>query len=405
MATTQRPSAPKTDKRSAARPTPAKAPPAKLSAMDRIRQSLKGRAPGSKSQQDLRFYKFPKGKDEVRIRILPPWEGAELPFKMVKKHYNLPDSDNSIVICAATFGEECEVCEVLAAYEDQLDVSDYASSASVHANIIVRKDPTQNVNPHLTHIMNGSRGMLDYLFGVFEDGEGQALTDAYEGRDIKVKREKANGKFIINPAFSGSPLADSEEEIAEILGNLYNLDKIKSFGSNDDDTMDKIRSAAASLKETIENKLLTLGGSGDQIEGGEEVSDDDTPYDDEAVEEIEETQEPEPAPPVKAAATKVRPGATAQPVRTAPVAAKPVQARPASPKPAAVTKAAPTAAVKPVAAKPVASSIEIPEGAPECFNDEGVYDRDRQECIDCQVEFNCYQALEARGVAPAIATE
>lgn len=328
-----------------------------MGSLDAIRQQLKGRIPGKKQGGSLNFYRFPSGMEEVKIRILPPWEGSDFPVKLMRRHYKLPGADKS-VICPSTFGQDCEICEVIQHFDGRLDLSQWAAATQCVGNCIVRKDPTQPaVKSNEVYIFTGSEGLMKWLVDLYEDGEGKVLVDPFEGRDLRMKREKSNGKFIITPGFSATPLAESPDATEGYLSKLPNLDKV--WSAQDDSELAKIREYASNLKEVVESRLLNLS------------ADSESAYD---ADDMEVPFSGDPVPPKKEELKKEEPKKSTLTKETAPKTV--------------ATKAEPTSPVKPKAQK-----TDKPSGAPECFSDESVYNRDSDKCFKCNYEYHCGVAL------------
>jgi hypothetical protein len=412
--------------------------------LNAIREALTGKAPGAKGGgNDIKWYAVPKSTDEVRIRILPPMEGQDFPFKMVIRHYNVPDMDGNPV-CPSTFNIQCPICETLKEYEGRLDLNDWAAQVQCYANVLVRKDPTQaGIHAKEVYVFRSSRGMLKWFSDAWADPEYQTICDAYDGRDIIVNRKKYNGALEIKPAFSSSTIGDTNEEIESILSKMVNLDKI--WGPPNDNDYAEIQKGADTLREVIENKILQIAGD-EQVETADpDVPNEEMPVEEEvqaaeeATEEVavEEEQAPEPvkaapvrpapkpAPTRPAASAPARPAPTAKPVptaakppvrpaatkpaptrpaaapaaRPAPVAAKPAAGKPPVGKPqaGAVTKPAPAKATTTVSPSKTKVKVSKPSDAPECFGDSGTYNEAADVCLECPHEFSCREIVTGSG--------
>lgn len=359
-----------------------------MSSLDHIKKMLSGKSAGAKkSEGDLNFYRFPKGTDEVRVRVLPPWEGSEVPFKLMNRHYDIPGS-NKGVKCLESWGIECPICETLREYEGRIDLSNWSANVSFHFNLLVRKDPTQKFDAKTVYVGTGSKGLLMWLVDMWQDEEGKTMFDAYEGRDILVKREKAEGKFNIRPAFSPSPIAD-HDEVESVLASLVNLDKI--WPNPDDSVVAKTREYADNLREVIENRLLSTGeGTGPTFNADEPIPDTFHAQDEEQAQE-EPAAGKRPAPVASKPAAKAAPASSAKTAASKPATST---ARPASS--ATAPKAAAASAAKPAPAAPAKSgkvNVERPNGSPECFASKDVYNPDSNRCLECQYEFHCSEKI------------
>lgn len=368
-----------------------------MSNLEQVKALLSGKTPGRKTGGgDAQFYNFPSGTDEVRFRLLPKHNRDDLPFNVVKKHYGLPESGKKGLTCATTFEMECPVCEVLQHFEDQgvnNDVlKDWAAGINGRANILVKKDPTQKVHPGQPQVARFTAGMVKWFVDLLEsDSDAMMIADPFDGRDILAKREKFNGKFKINAAFSNTRIADTDEAVESILASMVDIDNFDKAPSDDDINM--LRKEAEALRDVIENKVLSTttdnGGEPDHHEQDEAPK--------------METR--------KTTTTAQRPtGTTARPAATAtktnpPPAAKAGTTLGKTPPPAkaAASVAAPKTAAKPAAAKapapaPQALTSNKPNGSPECYSDPGVYVEGSDKCTRCEYEFECQGAIAA-GVA------
>jgi hypothetical protein len=354
-----------------------------------------------------------------------------------------------------TWDEECDVCDVLQEYDGRLEkISEWAGAVSGNANMLIKKDKTQNCHAMKVHVGGLSKGVVGWILDAWEqEGGAQAITDPYEGKDLIMKREKFNGKFDIKAAFSSSSIAESQEEIDSILANIVNLDKV--FKAPDDDVRVTVREAATKLRDTIENLIMNMTGN---EEGQVPGHDPDEPLPTFTAEEVaseegeatnegeEEVQDPPPPPPKKtttvARPTGNKPAATvAKPTVTRPAAAAPkagttakvqpktqtaVGGKPAgtTAKPGATNKvgtsvsrpngaattakpvgtvakpgttAKGTTAAPKVAPKTGKMKADTPADAPECFADANVHNEDSEVCLECPHEFACKTQIEAAG--------
>lgn len=344
--------------------------------LDAIRGALSGKMPGANQQKgDLKFYNFPKGTEEVGIRLLPHWGGDSFPLKLKITHFNIPDSKP--ITCPKTFGadEHCDICDVLAEYEGQGDfLWQYSGSIGAQGNGLIIKDPTQRINAKLPHIISFGVGLVKQLSDLWEDPEAAMLCDLYEGRTIFIKREKQGGKFSMRTAFTGTPIVDSEEEANALLQSLPNLDKIVKPLSDDD--LNNIREAALKLKDVIENRLVS-----------------ETPSNAGVPNQEDEGNEP-PSMPKETKPAAGKP-ATSKPSTTKPATTqKPAASKPATGKPAAGKSATSS---KPAAAAPKAAASDKPEDAPECYGNSTAYDANSDKCVECPYEFQCSEEIKKQG--------
>ena len=349
-------------------------------------EEIKAMLAGKKQSNNFEkkpFYKFPPGTDEVKLRILPAWEGSEAPFKPTMQHFGIPGSDKPLP-CLRLHGLECPICEVLAKYEGQSkELYQYQTKSGAAVNVLVRKDDTQKINAKEPMPARLSEAQLEFCINLLSEGD---ITDPYEGRDIIVKRKKYNGAFEMRPAFSASSIGDDQADIESILTKLTNFDTHMFFQKPNDDDINMVLKCARELDDMIENKILAHGTSNGGV--SDHSDEDSAPTAEEKPGKL--VKKPEATKPVtKPAATVARPAATNTGTVAKPVS-KPAAAAPAS----TVTK--PGATKPATVAKPAAAKVEnAPAGAPECFGLVGEYVENSEKCTKCEYEYQCQGVVAA----------
>jgi len=175
-------------------------------------------------------------EEENIIRILPPMEGKEVFYKETGSHRF--GEDNFFWCPRLTEGKRCPICEETKrryAADTELD-TEIARKIKVNKkyiyNIVDRKaeDPTE-VKQYITGPKVWEK-VLSYYF----DEEYGALDDVEKGYDFKLIRKK-QGDYPnyddSRPMKNPSALSDDNEEIAEILSNVKDLDTLVSFKEPD----------------------------------------------------------------------------------------------------------------------------------------------------------------------------
>jgi hypothetical protein len=336
--------------------------------LEQIKNMLNRKSAGQKeSGGNIKWYKFPKGTEEVKFRLLPAWQGADFPIKVMKRHYGIPGlGDKKSAMCPTTFDLECPVCEVLSKYEGKTEkTDDYAARLTGNANILVKKDPTQSgINALEAKVAGLSKGQVDWFVDLFTSDEDakHALTDPYEGRDVVAKREKFNGKFEMRTAFSPSPIGD-ENQVDSVLAGITNLDEV--YKAPTDDDINLLMKSAKELDEIIENLIMSTATPNGGVDDHDEID---------APPKMEKTK------PAPAAVQKQQAAKTTGANLGKPQGAKP-QTQVSAPKTTAAT-------TKPAAAASPKSNAK-PAGSPECFGVAGEHNAESDKCVVCEWEYQC----------------
>jgi len=207
----------------------------------------------STQQNNIRFYKFPQGTDEVIIRILPTNNKIG---KLVSFHYSLPVAEKKF-LCYKTHNLPCKLCELLDEFSHKLDVSTMASKTRCFMNGIIMKHPTNEfMLKNTVYIIPGSLYDYQWIFQQLSSPEIGNFLDPYQGSPILFKREKFNGKFLRTIVPKSSPIAAKEEDIQKILHERYDLDSI--WRTPDDEYHKKMTEISEITKQYLLNKINML---------------------------------------------------------------------------------------------------------------------------------------------------
>ena len=217
-----------------------------------------------------KWYSPPYNKGEgcvVRILPLSKDKIGEPPGKILYYHTNLPEEDKRL--CMETHQRECPHCKVLNDFEARMDVSLWSPVAKSAMQVLVLyefdkdgnerkpKDRDGNIiNPTDPHILMGGDYNLLWVIDQMLNKEIGDITHPYEGTTMIFKRTIDGGKFERSIGRGSSPISDTKEKTEELLENMFNLDKI--WRDPDDEFVKHSRANAKLLRETFENRLLTL---------------------------------------------------------------------------------------------------------------------------------------------------
>lgn len=177
------------------------------------------------NETQFRFYRLPLGTESVVIRFLPPWSKEGNFAKIVMYHYSIPNQKN--ILCYRSHDLECKICNFLAENAHKMDLNAFASVTRVFMNALIISDPTQPNLKRLPYIFSGAYSDFKFIYQILtQEKDAKDFFHPINGHNITYKREKYSGKFIRTTSIRPTPIADTEEEIKEILANIYNLDDI-----------------------------------------------------------------------------------------------------------------------------------------------------------------------------------
>jgi hypothetical protein len=243
------------------------------------KQNAKIENTGSSTGAD--FMKLAQGRN--RVRFLPPAPGQKSPFAVVSEHYVIAKNGQGVSFaCPRAEGMPCPACDEFFRLKkssnplDQDDAKKYRVRTRVYANVIDRDKP--DAPRILTFPKTVWSGLMRILRDTEEGGDFTNPTD--EGFDIIITREgtgKLDTSYAVNASRSASPLADTAEQINNILENQYDLSRYTSVPSLDEvlammqdghegrKAFNEKKQLAPPKTETIQNEAFGL-------------DDDDVPY-------------------------------------------------------------------------------------------------------------------------------
>lgn len=203
-------------------------------------------AAAAKEREDLdsersgSFISIKEGR--TQLRILPPPKGQSSPFSVSHKHYIYPPGQDRPIIVScpriATKGKEyCPACEK--AFEldrsgnpmDKKLASQLYPKRRVYCNVIDRKSPESGIQT-----WSFGKTIHDVLNGYRNDPEEPCdFTHPINGYDIVINRKgtgKNDTEYRVTLAIKPTQLADTIEEINDLITNQQSLEKYVSLPSD-----------------------------------------------------------------------------------------------------------------------------------------------------------------------------
>jgi len=211
--------------------------------------------------EDIRWASFPN-EGSFKFRILPPIKSESVPGKVIYSHWGLSDDEGNLnrrVTCLKTYKMDCPICEMLEKYQERLDISDWSASGRSYFNALIYNE--KDYDSSLPYVLGSSDYTFYWLLEKIIDPEIGDITDPANGHNITFKRKVFKGAFERTISLKPTPIADSEDEIKEILDKCYDLSKI---WKNPDDEFIKFVTDTANKTETaIKDRILVLGNKSD----------------------------------------------------------------------------------------------------------------------------------------------
>lgn len=205
---------------------------------------------GAKSYEDNRFWKPERdkaGNATATIRFLARTEGDELPWVKVFSHgFKGPTGRWYIENSLTTLGQADPVSELnMKLWNSTTDdksperkqARDQKRKLSYIANVLIINDPKHPENNGQVKLFKFGKKIFDKIMDkarpTFEDEQPVNVFDYWEGANFKL-RMKVVDKY---PNYDSSefepiaPIADSDEEILEIVNQQYKLSEFTAPGN------------------------------------------------------------------------------------------------------------------------------------------------------------------------------
>lgn len=201
-----------------------------------------GKPKDAKSYEDTRFWKPERdkaGNATATIRFLNRTEGDELPWVKVFSHgFKGPTGRWFIDDCLTTVGEVCPVCEANTRLwnsttddnsPERKQVRAQKRKLNYIANILVVNDPKHPENNGQVFLFKFGKKIFDKIMDkarpTFEDEDPVNVFDYWEGANFKLRMKMADGfpNYDSSEFESTSPVADSDEEILEVVNKQHKL--------------------------------------------------------------------------------------------------------------------------------------------------------------------------------------
>lgn len=220
---------------------------------------------------DRRWFKLPD-MGEVKLRFLPPIEGDPVPGMIVYKHYNLPDHEGlkGNITCFKTWNAECPICKVIEEFQDNFKdkLSDFYGASS-YFNVLVLDQA--GFDPTLAYILQSSDYTYEWVLSQVVNAEVGDITHVLDGANVTFRRKKKKGAFDRIISRRSSAIANTDDEIDDILDSMYDLKKI--WRSPDDNYLNIAEDLAEELTGIIKERLLKMPLDDDKDKTVKEVQD------------------------------------------------------------------------------------------------------------------------------------
>lgn len=193
----------------------------------------------TKSYADDRFWKpepDKAGNATAVIRFLPTKEGDELPWVKIFSHgFQGPTGKWYIENSLSTINEADPVGELNARLwnsgveADKEVARKQKRKLSYVANVLIVSDPKHPENEGQVKLFKFGKKIFDKIMDkarpTFEDEDPVNVFDLWEGANFKLRMRKVEGypNYDQSVFESSSPVADSDEEILEVVNKQYAL--------------------------------------------------------------------------------------------------------------------------------------------------------------------------------------
>jgi len=178
--------------------------------LDKIR-ALRDKAAEEAARRSAKFYEFKK--DRNILRVLPPWEGADEPFRVFGKHWNLGPEGKTMVFCPRIcFDKPCPICDNIdRTYKSKPDdatkewLKSISASQRYFFNVIDMNDIDAGIQ-----IAEFPKTVYVELLNIMVDGEvGYGdITGLEDGRDILIDKtgKGLSTRYAVRAKHGASPV-------------------------------------------------------------------------------------------------------------------------------------------------------------------------------------------------------
>lgn len=215
-----------------------------------------------------KIIKFKVGR--TAIRILPPKEGQQTPFKMIYMHFvDLPADDKPAVFpCPRRMANKpCPVCakaeELRASGDEGLveKAKKLFAKRQWYANAIDRKNVEEGVQ-----LVAFGKEIMNQVVGIRKTlaEDGLDFTDPYEGYDIVVERTgtgKEDTEYTVQARLKPSQLGDDDEQMQGWLDSMIDLEQ-KATPPTSEEIMRRLKGEKPS-ESSEDRKAMRSGGKRD----------------------------------------------------------------------------------------------------------------------------------------------
>ena len=251
---------------------------------DAIRRKL-NKLSGQNSRQNTSWR--PQEGEEHTVRLLSFPDNDGQPFKERWFYYNI--GNNPGLLAPYQFGNPDPIQELITKLRDDGSKESYELAKKLYpkmrcyAPVIVRGEEDKGVR-----IWAFGKTVYQSLLNIMLDEDYGDITDAEDGRDVKVVCTKAPGRqwatTEVRPRGKQSPLSENADTVKQYTSNIPNLDdmftcktyeeleKIVNDWLNDDDSDDDGTTRSfGSTSNTSSNSTTNTGSEGQKYKSLDEA--------------------------------------------------------------------------------------------------------------------------------------
>lgn len=220
--------------------------------LDKLKNELKSNYKENEGDKRMCFLPLKKSDQPLKIRVLPSiYNGQEVPGIIFKKHKNIPEHKG--INCLTMYDQKCPICEMLNKYRSKTNVEEFEAASKSALNVLILNDNAKN--PTDPYILIGTKKLLSDIIEFYFNTEIGDVTDIKTGVALTISREFDYGKLIITYARVGTPIADNDKKIQEILNNRYDLSE--TWKSPSQEYIQTVIECSTSIENEIKNRLKT----------------------------------------------------------------------------------------------------------------------------------------------------